>query len=360
MGRWARRVVRASAVLAIAGLSAAGACTVWNGVTVTVGNQDASKESSTSDAQGDAGSDGSAPLAYLSTQAAAQLCALVFACPLLNPSIEISISVPIDPNNFSLCMDWAAGPIPATRIGFSIQQGVLQCLAQATSCSSAGQCVEWETLGANDPRCNVSKDASTESGTYCIDDASTEVDCPALIANHCAIADYTPGQTCNVGTDGVAYCSLGGVDGGCPDNPDFPTCMSTFEDYCANDNLHSRYNCATFGDTCEYDDAGDVLCGTPCTILGPTCLGPVVESCDGTELSPFDCTAFGGTCKSANNTAYCAQPSDKCTPFDPDINVCNGTSISLCVGGVKSSFDCSTIGGKTCVPGIMPQTPHCG
>jgi hypothetical protein len=112
------------------------------------------------------------------------------------------------------------------------------------------------------------------------------------------------------------------------------------------------------GDSCDVTDGG-VQCGEACTTIAITCSGNTAQSCDGVEESPFDCAALGGTCSSKDNAIYCARPGDTCTPLDSDVNVCTGTTLSLCVGGTKSSFDCATIS-KQCVPGVVPQTPHCG
>ena len=346
-----------TAALAVT-LAAVGAGTVFNGLTVTATGDAAADSGSPetgpppTDGGGDAPADAfPAPLNYLTTQQGAELCTLAATCPLLSASIQSSVGVPIDANNFSLCMEWAVGPIPGTRQGFPIQQGVLQCMAQATSCAAAGACNVFEDIAASDPRCATQPN---DSGAFC-SDSVTKVDCAGLFVQHCGVGQYTPGATCNVGTDQTPWCSLGGLDAGCPANA---SCISTFQDYCGVNGLHFRLNCANVGDSCDVTDGG-VQCGEACTTIAITCSGNTAQSCDGVEESPFDCAALGGTCSSKDNAIYCARPGDTCTPLDSDVNVCTGTTLSLCVGGTKSSFDCATIS-KQCVPGVVPQTPHCG
>lgn len=353
MARIGRRLGGIAAALALA---AAAACTVFNGLAVTSPGDDAAPPADSSvdsfvvDASADAAPEaGTPPVSYLPFSQAAQLCTLATTCQLLPSTIQLSIGVPIDGNNFSLCMEWATGPIPATRQGFMIQQAVLQCMSQASSCAAAGACAVYETIATTDPRC-------VNGGSACIDDGGEAVNCGTGYVEYCANGENTPGGICNKGSDGMTVCSIGSAEAGCPAEI---SCIGTFEDYCGRDMLHIRYNCATFGDPCVYAEAG-AQCGEACGTVGAlVCDGNVVKSCDGTEQSPFDCADIGGTCSSKQNAIYCARPADACTPLDPDVNVCSGSSLSLCVGGQKTTFDCSSIS-KQCLPGIMPQTPHCG
>jgi hypothetical protein len=347
------------AAIAAATIVAGAACTVFNGLAVTsLGDASPPVDSATDVVLVEAAADGpldagTPPLSYLTTPQGAQLCTLATACQLLPSTIQLSVGVPIDGNNFSLCMEWATGPIPGTRQGFTLQQAVLQCMAQATSCDAAGACSVYENVAPSDPRCT---NPPNDSGSSCLDDGSTAVNCSTGYAEHCANGGYTPGGTCNLGSDGLTVCSLGGIEAGCPANL---SCIGTFEDFCGLDGLHIRYNCLTFGDPCVYAEAG-AQCGEACTSVGAlVCDGNIVKSCDGTEQSPFNCADMGGTCSSKQNAIYCARPADTCTPLDPDVNVCSGSSLSLCVGGQKTSFDCSSIS-KQCLPGLVPQTPHCG
>jgi hypothetical protein len=352
------------------------ACTVWNDATVgPQPGQDAAPDNIVADSpspppdqvSSDASSDvdaGSLPPGYLSFEDAARLCALSFACDQINISVAISLAVNIDSLNFSLCMDWAAGPLPPDHQGIAIQQQVLQCVAQAQSCIAAGECLPLEDLDPGDPRC-----VGSDGGEYCVGDAGdTKLNCGQTpFAQHCNNGQLTPGQSCHQGfaadggPNGLHWCSLTPAGVNCPATPS--TCMGSIEDYCGiPDELHSRYNCQTVGSTCGINDAGFLQCGSfPCTTVGPSCAGDNVVVCDGNEGAPFNCAALGGTCSSKGNFFRCTRPSDACDSTDSDINQCGdaGDTISLCIGGQKTSFDCSSIG-KKCLKGTLPQTDHCG
>jgi hypothetical protein len=330
---------------------------VWNDATVKPALADAAPDGVVDSPSGEAEAapaDGPpAPLSYLDVQDGARLCALSFTCTQLYQSIVFSTGVPIDPNNFSLCMEWATGPIPPDREGFALQQGVLKCTSQATSCLQAGACQVFENLDMNDPRC-----AGSEGGVTCTDNGNTKLNCGGLFAEHCNNGMYTPGTTCQLGADGTRWCSVGPLDAGCPA---VSSCIGTLEDYCGlGDNLHARYNCSTLGNTCTFNEAGSPVCGTqPCTTVAVSCTGTTVAVCDGNEISPFECASLGGSCAAKSGAYHCTRPNDACTPLDADVNQCTGTSVSLCIGGVKTSFDCMSIG-KACLPGTLPQTGHCG
>src|SRR5215472_14092932 len=361
----AGRIVRAGGAAAVVAVCAVGACTAFNGVQVTPpSGLDAMPPDVSVDNPGlpetfvpppdvrppppaDAGPDATPQLGYLTQQQAAQLCTLNFACPQLYLSALLSIDVPLDQNNFSLCMQWASGPIPPDRVGFVIQQQVLQCMAQAPDCLTAAACNPIGILAGGDPRCQIAADAATESGTYCTDNGRTALDCAVNSAAHCDKGNYTPGTSCIVDSMGFAWCALP-VDSGCPGSS---SCITTFEDYCGMDGLHFRYNCATVGSNCNVE-AGISNCGAACTTAAVQCAGTSVQVCDELELTTFDCPALGSACSSANNLVYCKGPSDTCTPGDPAFampgSACSGTNIKLCVGGQQITFDCGSIG-KKCV-----------
>lgn len=297
------------------------------------------------------------PTQYLSMADGVRLCVLAMTCPLLSESIGFSVAVPIDMTNFSLCLEWATGPIPASRIGVPFQQGVLQCMASAPSCAVAQRCSVFEAFSAGDPRCNVGPDASVVTGAFCTEDGGTAVDCTNFVSQHCDTGGYTPGATCNRDNVGGTSCSLGGVDAACPPSV---TCASTFVDFCASTSLHYRENCATVGGVCNTSPVGGfITCGPACMAVASSCSGDVAIECDSIEQSAFDCANFGAKCVSMGTNVYCARPSDSCTPFDPAINVCTGSQITVCVGGTQSSFDCASIG-KGCLPGSGGQSAHCG
>ena len=119
------------------------------------------------------------PVSYLSFQDAARLCTLTFACPQLQSTIAYSTQVPIDQDNFSLCMTWATGPIAPSRIGFALQQPQLQCAAAAfPSCLAAGACFVFEQLATGDPRCQGRPD-----GGACLS-ANSALNCNILQVQH--------------------------------------------------------------------------------------------------------------------------------------------------------------------------------
>jgi hypothetical protein len=351
------RVLAVTAPLAV---GAAVACTAFNDATVaatkTGGDSGMPPPPPPGDgALADAQNEASSLHAYLSTQDAAKLCTWVFACPTLAPSILESIDVPIDGSNYSLCMEWAAGPIPPDREGFDIQQQTLACIARATDCKTAGACAVLESLGPGDPRCPVPPGLGNDSGSYCTDDGGTAIECPGY-AEHCGASMYAPGSSCHYGNDGLATCTPGDLDAGCGAAA---TCQASYMDYCARDGLHFTLNCATVGGLCGFTDAGIINCGPACTVVTTMCAGAAVQVCDGLEDTIFDCAAEDASCNSMGSAFYCKLGAAACSPTDPDVNVCSGTSISLCVGGQKSSFDCASIG-KGCVAGTAPATAHCG
>ena len=95
---------------------------------------------------------------FLSLADAVAFCSNVFACPNLQPSVEISVTVPIDSNTFSSCVDWLTGPLPKDRNGVSQAAAQLLCAAKATTCQAAGACFWDDVIDSTDPRC-AGKDA---------------------------------------------------------------------------------------------------------------------------------------------------------------------------------------------------------
>jgi hypothetical protein len=337
----------------VAGAIFAGACTAWNdAVVVTVLGGEGGADGGGDVVGADAPSCQNATR-YLSLQDAARLCALVFQCPQLPQSILYSTQVPIDQSNFSLCMTWATGAVDPMRVGFPLQQTQLQCAASAQSCLAAGACFVFEELDPTDPRCTGVGD-----GGACLEDGSAALNCSALQVQHCDLGQYTPGERCLSAVGGY-YCALTTP---CPASPQ---CLpgGFLEGCLTGANIHGRVNCETLGSMCNPtpDDAGTLGCGNRCTNFGATCGDGGVVVCDTYEASYFDCAAVCGTCASAMGAIYCSHPTDKCTPLDMNTNLCapDGKTLSLCIAGQPTTFDCSTIG-KSCVPGTAPQTPHCG
>lgn len=336
--------------------------------------------------------------AYLPLKDAARVCALAFSCPnSFNGDLVSAVSIPFDTLNFSVCMHWMAGPIPTNRIGFNFQQQTLQCLAKASSCSTAYECLPFETLVPGDPRCapldagaggtagagggleDASADGAEDAGAAgasgasggggslpderCGNDGGAIYKCQNAYkyALNCGNAYYAPGSHCVADTDGTRWCAVG-------DNCNvYLSCIGSLLDYCGGPDgwTHESINCAYGGRSCGQDsDSGvlDCLTGSSlrkCYTAGTTCVDSTVEVCDGLSVSLFDCSSIKATCSKSEGTARCMRNDDACKPSDPGINVCSGDVITLCVGGRKVSLDCKGAG-LTCKPGAGAQSAHCG
>lgn len=338
-------------------------CTTFDGVVVPSG-QDASTDTAfdvrPETAPVEAGEASTAPPGYLPIDQAARLCSLVFQCQYLASSVLQSVAVPVDPVNYSLCVHWLAGAVPPDRVGFAVQSQTFQCMAAATTCASAGSCLSLENLAPNDPRCADAGGA--DAAERCGDDGGTVYRCAESYLLHCGSAYYAPGSRCLTGDDGTHWCALGG---NCSVQD---SCIGTLNDYCGDpSNLHFSVNCAYDGYTCGMavnDDSGITSCYTgdmdlPCSSPGTSCTGTTLQVCDGQDTSDFDCAALGDTCSTQGGAAICVHSGDTCTPFDNDVNQCNGSSISLCVGGHPVTFDCASAG-LSCVPASGATSGHCG
>jgi hypothetical protein len=359
-----RRPWRATAFLLVGvaaaiAVAAAASCTTFDGLTVPAadGGGDAPFDAPGTDAPPP--TEASTAQGYLSLAEAARVCALVFKCPLLASSILTSAAVPVDQLNYSLCMQWLAGPIPPDRVGFPVQAQIFACMAQASTCAQAGSCLSVENLGPGDSRC---ADAGADAAERCADDGGTVLRCADGYVLHCGAAYYAPGSQCLVGDDETHWCSLSTH---CTVQP---SCIGPLLQYCGQgSNLTFSVDCAYEGYTCDVasnDDSGSPNCNTGslvdlCSTAGTSCTGAVVDVCDGFQISEFDCAALGGTCTATNGSARCTRSDDHCTPFDADVNVCSNNTLSLCVGGGKQQVDCASLG-MTCVPGAGAESGHCG
>jgi len=290
---------------------------------------------------------------YLSLADGVAFCSNVFACPNLQLTTEFSIDVPVDSNRFSSCVDWVSGPLPQDRNGHDVTAAVLQCAAEAKSCNEAGGCFWEEIIDPGDPRC-AGRDAGP-LGT-CGDDAGSVYFCgPAPTILHCENNYFQPGTTCIYDDGGAPWCNT--VPCGAT------ACIGDRLTYCAIDGVQVNLNCAMGGFTCGYDSKenyDDCLTNgarKKCSALSISCTGTTAEICDGVFASDYDCATYGGSCDQAN-FPRCKRPNEACTPYDGDVDVCMGSSITLCVNGAKTNFDCSSIG-KTCVAASGGQSGHC-
>jgi hypothetical protein len=354
----------ARVVALLSAAASAGCASLWGfddlttsdaGPADVVGATDQSTSSSGSSGGGDSalGSGGG----YLTIASAGRVCSLVFRCPSLASSVIESVAVPVDQDNYSLCVHWLAGAIPSDRVGFVLQSQVFQCVAQTTTCTAAGACLALENLSPGDPRCT-----GGDGGEHCGDNGATVYRCAQNYLLHCGSPYYASGSTCLTGADGTHWCALG-TNCSVKDS-----CIGTLNDYCgAPSNLHFNVNCSYDGYTCGLavnSDSGITSCYTgnmnlPCSSPGTSCSGTTLQVCDGTNLSDFDCAALGDTCSTQAGAAICVHSGDTCTPFDIGVNQCTGSSISLCVGGHPLTFDCASIG-MSCVPASGPTSGHCG
>jgi hypothetical protein len=351
------------------------ACTTFNGLSVgdtpldEAGAVDASfdEKAPPADAR-DSGNASDAPskqTSFLSIEDAVRVCTLAIQCPLLPKSVQASLAVPLDILNYSLCVDWLAGPLPPNRVGVTTEGNELACVAKGTTCTKALACISQEFLDDLDPRCaGFPLDGGRDAGffQYC-DDAGGVVRCDPQFFHdvlHCTSGYYMPGSKCTLGSDHTKSCATG-TD--CPST----SCSGNLLEFCGGNDTHQAENCAIEGLTCGFDvtdDSGVPTCLTTdravtCTAQGTDCAGNAVSVCDGFTRSQYDCAALGGTCTKASGTARCKRADDVCAPEDPSVNQCSGSNLSLCVGGHPTSFDCARVGMK-CVPGGGSLSGHCG
>jgi hypothetical protein len=304
---------------------------------------------------------------FLGIEDAVRICALAIKCPQFPKSIQSSLAIPLDTLNFSLCVDWLAGPVPPTRIGVALEATELGCVAKGKTCIEALSCISQEFLEDTDTRCLGLRDAGPDAkpGTYeYCDDSGAVVRCDAEFLHdilHCSSGYYAPSSRCTVGSDGTKTCATG------INCSAAPSCRGSLLDFCAFNATHQGQNCAIEGFTCGLDvtdDSGTPTCLTSdrveaCTAQTTDCEGNAASVCDGFTRSLYDCAALGGTCTKAAGTARCKRDSDTCAPEDPAVNQCTGTIVSLCIGGAPTTFDCATVG-LQCVPGAASASGHCG
>jgi hypothetical protein len=91
------------------------------------------------------------------------------------------------------------------------------------------------------------------------------------------------------------------------------------------------------------------------------CDGPgIVSACRGDIESDLNCAGIGTgeTCNATDGVvhgihAYCESPDAACTPWDADIDVCDGDTFITCLAGVRTQVTCSdgwSCSGSYCVP----------
>lgn len=306
------------------------------------------------EADADAGPSGG----FLSLEDAVRFCSKTIVCPNLAKSTLISLHVPVDDQNFASCVSWLAGTVPTDQVGMTQRRQALACATQAATCSVASACMWFEFVSATDPRC-VGYTGGTSG--ECAANGATTLYCSAAFGaefvEHCDNAINYSGSTCLLGNQGLYFCAVANVS--CAAG-----CSGTFYTQC-DQGLLTGIDCNVLGLTCGKDPQSNVdqclsngaykACGAAGTVA---CAGDHVTVCDGIYESEYDCDALGGTCDATGVVARCALPGDACTPFDSDVGVCSGDSISLCVGGRPQSFDCTTLG-MHCVAASGKISAHC-
>jgi hypothetical protein len=351
-----RSLFTVCAIFVGAGMVTMGACTVFDGVTLPA--QDGSLDETIAEAASDA-SPPDAGAGYLSLDDAVRFCANAFKCPYLPSSVIYSLGVPVESLHFSACVNWLAGPIPQDRPGIALQAQWLQCAAKATTCQQAGSCMWWEIIDPKDSRC-AGNDAG--QGGSCNEDGGAAYYCASGVIAHCTHPAYPPGATCLVGTNNDHRCATDK-----PPCTKADTCMGSFQRYCASSGVYEGYDCAILGYTCGLDPmSGYIQCLSDgvyktCNAPAVTCdqSGNWVNVCDSTQIGTFKCSSLGGTCDPSGATPRCKLPGEKCNPYDKAFDQCTGNSISLCVGGQPTTFDCAKVG-LTCKPASGPTSAHCG
>jgi hypothetical protein len=302
--------------------------------------------------------DGPASTALLSVSDGALLCAQLFRCPRLDQAIELTIALPVaTPLGYSACMDWVAGPIDPARIGLSSQQGLLHAVAVAASCDAAYAALPVQPL-----------DAGTCTGA-CLDAAVLEScakgDAGAFSVS-CGYPYFGQPGACYAEA-GVATCLTAGT---CTNGLSCTDPSTLVDCYSSQLGAFTAYDCVPSGRQCMSLGTYLADCVAPGHNTAPCPLQDVRDECDGTSVrhcaggrlaqTEIDCSAVGRSCSTSNaaSAARCVGPGDACTPFDPDVDQCSGNSISLCIGGSKQSFDCSSQK-LACVPGSA-GSGHCG
>jgi len=296
---------------------------------------------------------------YLSVEDGIRACRLVHECPLLSAAIARSIGVPASADQFSTCLSWLSGPLPASRFGLEVQALMLGCIARSEGCTEALECAYVEPLDNDDPRCTgVVGDQCLMTGIL--------LDCTTELAEKCRTPYYGAGSECQLGLSGGGRCALSTC---MQDTSPPPRCTAGVYVRCdPATNLRVAQDCNTVGLTCpEGAEGADAQCATedgvfPCDEPGKAICAPDstrVRVCDGALASEFDCTAMDGMCQNESFGGRCVLATDNCTPDEPGIDVCQGSTISLCIGGKKVSFDCADLG-LSCIPSSGQDGGYCG
>ncbi len=234
-----------------------------------------------------------------------------------------------------------------------------ECTYGATSCRDIEACIARAYVDV------------TEAEPYC-DPTVSDWACEGDVAIFCGSSDYSfvvdcPyfGGSCSpyaVGAtgSGTPPCAVSWVP--CDDAPGEYHCDGTYLYECI-DGVRYGSDCSLRAASCDESTPGEAYCvdlATPlCEDPGTTkCSGGTLTSCslDGYELA-VDCGEVGLSC---SNDDYCLAPG--CTTKDADkcVESCEGTSLSVCVGGAPLLLDCTEYGFDGCATwGTEPVHAYC-
>ena len=317
--------------------------------------------------------DGAAPSgAYLDLAAASRACAQIFSCPGLGPSLRQSLSIPIDDADFSGCVTWLAGPSPTPPGGFDALAKTLDAVGAATSCEAALAGLDVRALSDGDPICGGDvADQCTSGGDL--------VDCHARRQIRCTSPAFGPGSTCRLNKAGEGRCSptptpciaaarplecSGSTLSACEPGVNLKqelacagahtSCVTSTEtvgplgkttvSLCTNEAAPSPdSDCAGATEdgftACRPDGSAVVLCNHVAVVSGASYVGlEVAFACDHGELH-WSCQAGPGA------VPTCVRPDAECALGDPDVNRCDGDSLSACVASRRVTLDCAAAGG---------------
>lgn len=360
-------------IFAAAWMAGAG-CMTFAGEELQPAAEDASATSVTSSGGGGGGDGGAAPTndpeAYLPVLDAAELCAVAAECPLLGPSIVAAIGVPIvgidalGPRidlSYSACLDWLSSPLARGRIGFEAQRELLYGVV-AAGCAGGLAFLPIEGFGAEDDRCDGQPAQRCEGDVL--------LDCVAGLSRDCTSPPYSAATTCIETGDESATC---GIAHPCGDAE--PSCDGSFAVGCAEDVL-TAFDCATVGLGCSASTPG--ACGgqsgaASCAgdAFGQQACSPDGERatvCLGGFVGETDCDAVGLACVADGGASRCGDPAretsgERCSPYDPEVDVCQGDVLHACIGGAHVDIDCPTIGRVCKAPlelGALHFSARCG
>ena len=320
---------------------------------------------------------------------AAHLCSLVSRCSTVGPSIVESIGLPVvetgsdrDVRNFSTCVDWFTFPLgpaagadldSAPRKGFIVAKTLAEGMSAGTTCEAAAKAAFRERIAPDDARC---ADPDT---VVCSDELDSALSCKSNLEEHCNSKLYPPNTACALNAvKTTALCASGicaSSESQCEDNPGedhdlFYLCLLAGQKVLG-------VNCLAFGLVCDsqssmpkdrgcFGQDGVAWCdsyGGTSKLGDQSCSAGLnrVRTCSGVASAEIDCSVLGEKCASddGGSSYHCTRPTASCSPSDSTINVCTGSSITLCLDGSESSFDCAQIG-LGCVPASGSISAHCG